>query len=54
VVAIAFISVSLVGYCPRLMKEIDAIETLIVLQRRRRIRSLIQHLRLGGWVERED
>lgn len=53
-IAILFISVLLVGYCPRLMNEIDAIETLTVLQRRREIRALILHLRLAGWVEHED
>lgn len=40
-IAITFISVLLVGYCPRLMKEIDAIETLIVLRRRDRIRTFV-------------
>jgi hypothetical protein len=52
-IAIIVISVLLVGYCPRLMKEIDAIETLTVLQSRE-IRALILYLRLAGWVERED
>ncbi len=48
---IVFSSILLLGYCPRLMKETDAIETLRVLEKEQTIRALISSAR---WVEPEE